>query len=301
MRALVLHNPTAGSGDVAADDLLAALAVGGIAGRYCSTKQPAFADALAEPADLVVVAGGDGTVVKVIGQLRDRSLPLAILPLGGANNIARSLGITADPLAIARAGWRETSARRLDIGAATGPWGERLFVEAVGIGALAEATAAIDQRNVSGPEKSRLAREALLEVLAAARPEQVRLAIDGQEVVASCLLAEIMNTASIGPRLALAPAADPGDGLLDLVYLEPEARAAMLAWLERSSECPPPVTTRRGRVFAFEWRQGRLHLGDAFHAPPETPCAVEVALQPDPVTILVPAHPALASRLEEST
>ena len=63
----------------------------------------------------------------------------------------------------------------------------------------------------------------------------------------------------------------------------------MLAWLERSSERPPPVTTRRGRVFALEWRQGRLHVGDAFEAPPERPCTVEVALQPDPVAVLVPA------------
>jgi hypothetical protein len=114
VRALVLHNPTAGSGDVAADDLLAALAAGGVAARYCSTKQPEFADALGEPADMVVVAGGDGTVAKVIRHLRDRRLPLAILPLGGANNIACSLGITADPLAIARTGWREAEARRLD-------------------------------------------------------------------------------------------------------------------------------------------------------------------------------------------
>ena len=289
MRAIVLHNPTAGSGDVAAEALLAALAAGGIASRYCSTEQPDFPDALEEPADLVVVAGGDGTVVKAIDHLRNRSTPIAILPLGGANNIARSLGITADPLEIARAGWRERHARRLDIGAAAGPWGERLFVEAVGIGALAEAAAAIAEREVAAPEKSRLAREALREVLAAARPETVRLTVDGRELEPLCLLAEIMNIASIGPRLSLAPAADPGDGLLDLVYLEPEARAEMLAWLEVSSERPPPLTTRRGRVFAMEWRQGRLHVDDEFPAPPESPCTVQLALLPDPVTVLVPA------------
>ena len=139
MRAIVLHNPTAGSGDVAAEDLLAALAAGGIAARYCSTKQGGFKHALRKASDLVVAAGGDGTVLKVIRHLRNRSVPIAILPLGGANNIARSLGITADPLKIARAGWGETNARRLDIGTAAGPWRKRLFVESVGIGALAEA------------------------------------------------------------------------------------------------------------------------------------------------------------------
>jgi diacylglycerol kinase (ATP) len=282
VRAVVLHNPAAGRGNVSADDLLAALAAGGIASRYCSTKQPDFAHALGEPADLVVMAGGDGTVMNAIGHLRHRSMPIAILPLGGANNIARSLGITADPLETARAGWREIAARRLDIGTAIGPWEKRLFVEGVGVGAVAEAMSAIAERDVSGPEKSGLARQALVEMLTAARPRKVRLTIDGQEVTCRCLLAEIMNIASTGPRLLLAPAADPGDGLLDLVCLEPEARAEMLAWLWASSERAPPLTTRRGCTFAFEWRHERLHVGDAFFAPPERPCSVGVVLLPDP-------------------
>jgi diacylglycerol kinase (ATP) len=288
VRAIVLHNPTAGSGDVSAEGLLTALAAGGISSRYCSTKQPDFADALGEPADLVVAAGGDGTVVKVISHLRNRSTPIAILPLGGANNIARSLGITANPLEIARKGWRKTKARCLDFGTAAGPWGRRLFVESVGVGALAEAMAVVDERDVTGPEKSGLARQALFEQLAAAQPRELRLTIDGREIAFRCLLAEIMNIASTGPRLLLAPAADPGDGLLDLVCAEPEARADMLAWLGNSSEHAPPLTIRRGCAFAFEWRQEPLHVGDAFFAPPERPCTVEVVLLPDPVTVLVP-------------
>jgi diacylglycerol kinase (ATP) len=288
VRAIVLHNPTAGSGDVAAEHLMTALAAGGIAARYCSTKQGGFKHLLRKASDLVVAAGGDGTVLKVIRHLRNRSVPIAILPLGGANNIARSLGITADPLEIARAGWEETKARRLDIGAAVGPWRKRLFVESVGIGALAEAMAATAEGDVTGPEKSALARQALVEVLAAAQPLELRLTIDGQEVECRCLLAEIMNIASIGPRLLLAPAADPGDGLLDLVSLEPEARADMLAWLGASSECAPPLTIRRGCAFAFERNDERLHVGDAFPAPRKRPCTVKVVLTPDPLTVLVP-------------
>jgi diacylglycerol kinase (ATP) len=306
MRAIVLHNPGAGSGDVSAEDLLAALAAGGITPRYCSTKQPDFADALEEPEDLVVAAGGDGTVLKVISHLRNRSMPIAIVPLGGANNIARSLGMATDPLRIARAGWRETRMVRLDVGTAAGPWGKRLFVESVGVGALAQAMAAVDEGHVTGPEKSALARQALIEALTAARPMELRLTIDGQEVECRCLLAEIMNIASTGPRLLLAPAADPGDGALDLVSLEPEGRADMLAWLEASSASGPPLTRRRGCAFAFEWRHEPLHVGDAFPEPPERLHTVEVVVEPDPVTVLVPAgiqpQPcvrASAQRLEE--
>jgi diacylglycerol kinase family enzyme len=199
---------------------------------------------------------------------------------------------------MARAGWGETKASRLDIGTAAGPWGKRLFVESVGVGALAEAMAAIDQEKVTGPEKSVLGRQALAELLAAAKPMELRLTIDGQEVECRCLLAEIMNIASIGPRLLLAPAADPGDGLLDLVCLEPEARAEMLAWLGASSERAPPLTTRRGRALAVEWPDEPLHVGDAFFAPPERPCAVEVVLTPDAAIVLVPGgiRPPLRAR-----
>jgi diacylglycerol kinase (ATP) len=288
MRALVLHNPGAGSGNIAAEDLLAALASGGLEARYCSTKAPDLSDALRESVDFIVVAGGDGTVVKAIDRVRERNLPIAILPLGSANNIARSVGIEADPIEIARAGWRETEVRRLDVGAAAGPWGKWLFVEAVGVGVLAEALAAVEDSDVKGTERSRLARATFRDFLAHAEPEEVRFAIDGQVVEARLLLAEIMNIRSIGPGLALAPTADPGDGLLDLVYLEAHLRAQMLGWLEAPSRTAPPLTTRRGRAFVFEWRQGRLHVDDAFPTPPASPSTICVEISSDPMTVLMP-------------
>jgi diacylglycerol kinase family enzyme len=50
-------------------------------------------------------------------------------------------------------------------------------------------------------------------MLADAEPQEMRFVIDDQEVEIPLLLAEIMNTGSAGPRLSLAPAARPGDGL----------------------------------------------------------------------------------------
>jgi diacylglycerol kinase family enzyme len=222
---------------------LAALEAGGIASRYCFAKQPDLAEALGELADLVVAAGGDGTVLKVISHLRNRSMPIAILPLGGANNIARSLGIVDDPLETARAGWRETTARRLDIGTAAGPWGKRLFVESVGIGALAEAMAAVDEGNVTGPEKSALARQTLVAMLAAAHPMELRLTIDGQEVECRCLLAEIMNIPWTGPRLLLAPV--PIREIAPSTSSASSLRLARRCWLGSG---PDPRARRRSRA-----------------------------------------------------
>jgi diacylglycerol kinase (ATP) len=288
MRALILHNPGAGSGQVAGADLVAALRAGGLAPHYCSSKSPDVLEALRERPDLVVVAGGDGTVIKAIAHCREWHLPIAILPLGGANNIARSLGIAGNPIEIAREDWRRTDVQRLDLGSAIGPWGERLFVEAVGVGVLAEAAAAVDAAGIQGSERLHRAREVLQARLASADPQEVRLTVDGEEVAISCLLMEIMNAASIGPQLLLAPAAQPGDGLLDLVWLEAAARPAMLSWLERE-EGAPPLATRQGRSFSFAWRQGWVHVDDVFHQPPAQPCTIEAKLLPGPVTVVMPA------------
>jgi hypothetical protein len=94
MDALLFHNPHVGSGDHSKKDMLEILS--GFRVTYCSTKGPDFKAMLKETADMVVVAGGDGTVRKVITGIVDRAIPIAILPLGTANNLATSLGIVRE-------------------------------------------------------------------------------------------------------------------------------------------------------------------------------------------------------------
>lgn len=135
MRTLLLHNPTAGAAHPNADELMGRLYAAGFWPHYQSSKDEDYREALAEDWNLVVVAGGDGTVARVARSLRDRTTPIAILPIGTANNIARALGITGDVDAmIDHLGTAQ--ARRLDVGLAEGPWGKRRFLEAVGFGLL---------------------------------------------------------------------------------------------------------------------------------------------------------------------
>jgi hypothetical protein len=70
-----------------------------------------------------VVVGRDGTVGRLVRGLKDRSIPIAILPTGTANNIARSLGIVGDPKDIL-AGIARAPIKSLDVGVAKGPWGK---------------------------------------------------------------------------------------------------------------------------------------------------------------------------------
>src|SRR5688572_9114684 len=89
-------------------------------------------------ADALVTAGGDGTVARAARALAGSAMPLAILPLGTANNIATSLGINDDPAA-AIAAWSGQQVTRMDIGVVTDEHGEHLFVEGVGTGLLPKA------------------------------------------------------------------------------------------------------------------------------------------------------------------
>src|SRR5262245_40068409 len=86
---------------------------------------------------MVIAAGGDGTVAKAVKWVDDRTTPIGILPLGGANNIARSFGLSRAWQDIP-ARWKYGECRRLDVGIAQGPWGKRLFIEGCGLGALAQ-------------------------------------------------------------------------------------------------------------------------------------------------------------------
>jgi diacylglycerol kinase (ATP) len=126
-----MHNPKAGDAQHGKEQLMAALAKAGHHSTYQSTKERGFKKALKNPADLVLATGGDGTVAKIASKLVDSGIPLSVLPLGTANNLARALGFVASPdeiIARLEGGKKEV----FDVGLATGPWGERYFFEATG-------------------------------------------------------------------------------------------------------------------------------------------------------------------------
>ncbi len=103
MRATLFHNPSAGH-KAEKDDILAAMKLAGFDVRYVSVKGDDVEEALEKKAGLIVIAGGDGTIAEVLTRLPNRSVPVALLPLGTANNIARSLGIAGTPQELARPG-----------------------------------------------------------------------------------------------------------------------------------------------------------------------------------------------------
>src|SRR5689334_25394886 len=93
-RVTLIHNPNAGDErQPSAGQLQALLKEAGYKVRYQPTAESGWEKRLKRPTDIVAVAGGDGTVHKVARRLIGTDIPIALLPMGTANNISKTLGI----------------------------------------------------------------------------------------------------------------------------------------------------------------------------------------------------------------
>lgn len=201
-------------------------------------REAAFGELIDERTELVVAAGGDGTVAAAARMLAGKSIPLAVLPLGTANNIAKALHADAASEQLV-ACWETASRRRLDLGIARGPWGERRFLEGVGIGLVPAAITSVHTRPFTAddvPEKLERATSRYCQVLSRMEPRRSTLTIDGEPITGDFLIAEILNIRSVGPNLVLSPDADPSDGYFSVVAATADHRGAIADYLKELME-----------------------------------------------------------------
>ncbi|MGQ0653367.1 MAG: diacylglycerol/lipid kinase family protein [Betaproteobacteria bacterium] len=290
MRVTLIHNPQAGAqGKEDAELLQRVLREAGCKVRYESSKDDDWDETLQKPADVIAVAGGDGTVSKVARRIVGRGIPLAPLPCGTANNIARTLGMAGIPLEVLVDGWRNPRIVKLDLGRLRAPWGERGFLEGVGAGLFATLLASkpkngtkpasADARVVSGLERlKKLAREA--------EAMEIRAKLDGENISGRYLLVEAMNIPYIGPSLYLAPESTPGDGTLDVVLVGEAERERLCKYLDSwqdNRERIAVLPSRRGSHLQIEWDGFPIHVDDKLRPRPkkdeaEPPGRIDVRL-----------------------
>lgn len=232
MRVLLIHNPTAGDADHQREDLLAELRRHDDEVTYLSSKTRDLKKAIRESdAELVVAAGGDGTVAEVARAMVGwRDTPVLVIPAGTSNNIARSIGIHEPELDL-REVRKKWVRRAVDAAMA----GDEVIIEGAGCGAFAAYLHAEDTREAPS----------LADTIASAAPFVFRITIDGEEQSGEALMIEVMLLCRIGPNLVLAPDAEPDDGLLDVAIIREADRAAMLRYLEEHPRRPPWSPSRR--------------------------------------------------------
>ena len=294
MRALLCHNPTAGSKGYDKDAVLAAMKLADIDVRdVVSVKSDELTAVLKKSADLVVAAGGDGTIGKVLVAMPDRTVPVALLPLGTANNAARSLGIAGTPQELVET-WRLDNTHAIDIGSVKGPWGTTLFLEAFGVGAIAEMLRlAAKGKKPEGAENLRKGRELLQKALKEAEPIDVEIVIDGRALRGEFLGVEVLNIPFTGPALPLGGKADVADGKLDVVCFEAGRRKDLIAWLDAPLESAPPVICRKAAKVQLTWSDAPNRVDDKFFDNEDKKQIAEISCEPEQVQILVPVkHPA---------
>ena len=296
MRITLIHNPGAGQqAEKNAKQLRKFLVEHGHKVRYRSSKELGWKRALKKPADLVVVAGGDGTVGKVARRMAGRGVPIGILPSGTANNIARTLGLLGRPFEELVHAWENPRRVKLDIGIAAGPWGERYFIEGVGAGLFANIVAHPNSKlkKTKDPVGSALRR--LQEEAKRCEPLEVRARLDDEDISGGYLMMEAINLAYVGPNLHLAHDSQPGDGQLDVVLVTEAERDRLVYYLEHwqeNRERLAMLPTRRGRRLEIEWTGFALHIDDKLQPkenakPKEIAGLVEARLDGDTVEFWV--------------
>jgi diacylglycerol kinase (ATP) len=267
-----MHNPKAGDAQHGRKQLMAALAKAGHHATYQSTKERGFKKALAQPTDLVLAAGGDGTAGKVAARLVDSGIPLSVLPLGTANNLARALGFVSSPEEII-ARLEGGKKRAFDVGLASGPWGERYFFEAAGGGLLADYVRAAKKEAKKNKKIKKLSKEqemarhsALLHRMLHDYPaRRWKIEIDGKDMSGRYILWEAMNIHSVGPALYLAPGAGTRDGRFDFACARQADRALLAKHFEArlaDKKSNSPLPARRFSELRVTSRGSTIHLDD---------------------------------------
>lgn len=166
-------------------------------------------------ADAVAIGAGDGTINAAIEALMDLGLPLLIVPLGTANDLARTLGVPLDP--VEAAGWASRGeVRAIDVGRVNGT--AFFNVANLGLG-VAVARRLANRRKRFGVFSYLVA---LADVWRATRSFRVWIGCDEETVTMRTIQVSVGNGRYHGGGIAVAEDATIDDGRLDVYALEPQ-------------------------------------------------------------------------------
>lgn len=171
--------------------------------------------AVEEKVDIVIAAGGDGTLHAVASGLLETECTLAIIPLGTMNNIARSLEIP-ETIEEACAIIAQGETRQIDVGRMNG----QVFLEVAGVGLEAALFPAAEEIKRYGLLSTLRGIVEGLRTLFAFQPPRFKIVFDGRRTrLYRAIQISVCNTPYYGARLRFAPRAVMDDGLLDvLIY-----------------------------------------------------------------------------------
>ncbi|MBR1609391.1 MAG: hypothetical protein IJ678_07240 [Kiritimatiellae bacterium] len=241
--------------------------------------------ALADGADCIAVCGGDGTVSSIGARLIGTGVPLAVVPMGSGNGLARHFGIPQDPAAAVEA-LASAPVRDMDAGFASG----RPFLVSASVAWDAELVRAYDKLPMRGVGSYVIAGAvSILDW----KPQPVTATVDGAERLEfpDPLIFTVGNVSGWGGGALIDPAADASDGRMELVAGNRRDAPRMLASLadvfSKGACALPGATSRKFSSLVVERPEpGPVQLdGELFDAPAK----VEFTVRRGALRILVPA------------
>jgi YegS/Rv2252/BmrU family lipid kinase len=244
----------------------------GLEFKLVLTEYPEHATQLAQEAlqegyEVIVAAGGDGTVNEVIngimtaGEARKDSTVLAVLPVGRGNDFAFSMNIPTD-LDESCALLANDPRMKIDIGRVTS---ERFpdglyFGNGVGMGFDAMVGFVAAKMPISGMLSYLIA--AIKTMFIYFNAPQVELVLDGQSRVFNALMISIMNGRRMGGSFMMTPHSLPDDGKYDLCLVAEVKRSQMPGLMslvmKGTQETHPAVTTAQAQKIELRALQGSL-------------------------------------------
>jgi len=191
-------------------------------------------EAIAAGADVVMAAGGDGTIRAVAEQLRGTGIPIGLLPSGTGNLLARNLGLALDNLAESVSNAFTGKDRKIDLGVvearrADGTTVSNVFLVMAGLGLDADMLA-----NTNPKLKARVGWlayvDAIFRSLKGSNRLRIRYQLDGQSTrTLNAHTVLIGNCGSLPANILLLPEAAVDDGIFDIVALRPDG---LIGWVQ---------------------------------------------------------------------
>jgi diacylglycerol kinase (ATP) len=269
----LVHNPSAGDETHDKKTLQKLIEANDFEHRYLNTKKSQW-HKIRPDTDLLLIAGGDGTVRKTIRKLLDKnpsdaSRPIALLPMGTANNIAKTLGFDGTNEQIISSLRDGAVLQKFDVGRIRGAGKAEFFLESFGFGVfpyLMKKMEKYDDALDDDPEAAlKKALQVLVECAETYKAKDCRLTIDGEDRSGRYLLVEAMNIKSIGPNLFLAPDADTADGAFNVVLVPEADRGKLVEYVKKKLEGRETdfgFRSVQGKRVSVSWQGTHAHADD---------------------------------------
>lgn len=280
----LVYNPASGGGRgrVRFRKAEAILATAGFDLEAIETTHPRHATELGkELADAgrpyIFGFGGDGTLSELAaGVLESSKRPtLGFIPSGTGNDFLRHFDIRSVEDAIARI--RAHEPKEIDAVRVTHPGGQTWSINIFGTGFAPRSVVAAERRyKWAGPQAYNLG---VVDQIVRLAPTSMRLTLDDETIEGRFPLVVACNTIYTGGAMKMAPMADPTDGEVDVMWVDPISRfdlLRLLGGIRRATHVGhPKVHFRKARTVRIEPDVAGPLLGDG-EVYGETPVTLEV-------------------------